>query len=273
MTRRKPSVTEAGESQRRPPTLPATHRALRGPRVLDPFACETLTYPRLSPLEVACEPLDEPTLVRPGIAPALADGSPGEPLDEPTVVYRPWTRELALELSARAADRSLANTLARPVLSPTAVTVRAPTPAAPAPKPRRGPERPTTAAPLLHKCIAGLILAALLLVGLRVLTRRAWMPSVKTGAAISAPDRATAATSDSPHSRSEVGRVTKPSSSDGGSLPLVNGKTPERQAVDLVARGAYTEAAALYEQLIRQNDFPALREAARIARRKARLSK
>jgi len=319
MTQRKPSATDAAQRATTPPLLPTGRADLRGPRVLDPFACETLAYPRLSPLEVPgepvdeptrmrpafdprarigvpCEPLDEPTLMRPGIDPRAAMGAPREPPEEPTVVYRPWVRALALKASTPAADASLAKTIAQPVLAPMALRaasalaapgVRAPVPRAvprasePAvPRPpavgraaARQSVASTARTPLLRKCIAGLVLIALALLGMRALSKRHQSQATKTAAAaVSASSRASTAASGSP-SASVVATDDRPPNADVGPPPIVNGKTAQRQAVDLIARGAYSEAAALYDWLARSSDVPAFREAARIAQRKARPSK
>jgi hypothetical protein len=304
MSQRKRSAVDAQPATRTESVI--TGRAdLRGPRVLDPFACETLAYPRLSPLEVeseptdeptllrpgmdaaayACEPLDDPTLVRPSIDPREAIGIACEPLEEPTVVYRPWAHEFSRKQSAL--EAALAKTITRPVLAPMAVTVRAPAPhvvprpsgvvparapavARSAPSPKRSPAAGT---PLVRKCIAGLILTALALMGVRALSKRDRGTSVKTAAAaVSATSRTTTAARGAASARAAVSE-DEPRDHDEAPPPIVNGRTAERQAVDLVARGAYGEAAALYDRLARSSDVPAFREAARIAQRKARLSK
>ena len=121
--------------------------------------------------------------------------------------------------------------------------------------------------------IAGLIVAALALMGVRALTRRQrTVPAKAVAATVSASSRAVAASSGSPNPGAARSDGELPNA-DSGPLPIVNGKTAERQAVDLVARGAYSEAAALYDRLARRSDVPSFREAARIARRKARLSR
>ena len=327
------AVTNLGERRTRPPPLPAPRAEPRGPRVLDPFACETLAYARFSPpaavprelldeptvvrpsselleaIGVASAPLDERTVVRPSSEALAAIGVAGEPLaertvarpssetlpatfvareplEERTVVYRPWAREFALEPFDRGLDESLAQTLARPVTTPMAVTVSTtahgvvaqPTGlAAPRPSARsRAAAHPTFSSiaqtPLLRKCIAGLIVAALVLIGVHALTRRQPLLPLKPAAAATASGRPIIAARGAPSGRLARSE-DQPRNAEPSPLSIVNGRTPERQAVDLVARGAYTEAAALYDRLARWHDVPAFREAARIARRKARLAK
>ena len=337
------AVTNVGERPARPLASPVRRADLRGPRVLDPFACETLAYSRFSPpasvprevseedltlvrrasdpveipgilheplaertvvrpsdtfeaLRARAEPLDEPTVVRSGsdmleaggVLPAESSSPQGttsfrEPLEEPTVVYRPWAREFALKPFVRALDESLAQTIARPVTTPMAVALGTTMPGlvvqpsgaalGRAGTGSRAAAQPTLASaaqtPLLRKCIAGLIVAAVVLIGVRALTgrQRPALPS-PASAAIMASSRAITAASSVASAR-----VERPQSAEPSPLSNVNGKTPERQAVDLVARGAYNEAAALYDQLARVRDVPAFREAARIARRKARLAR
>lgn len=67
----------------------------------------------------------------------------------------------------------------------------------------------------------------------------------------------------------EVDTRTRAAANTSAPSATRDGKTLERQAVDAVARGAYAEAAALYEQMPQNADAP-FHEAARIARRKAR---
>jgi len=283
----------------------------RGPRLVDPFACETLARARLSPLAratheaaeeltvvrsaiarletlgVASDPLDEATIVRPASARPETPCVPRDELEEPTLWRRAGARELALEPFVRVADVSLANTLIRPVTAPLAVTVSAPVPSrvagrfgleAASSAPAGGLAVARTSAALartalLRKCMAGLVVAALVLAGVRVLSRRQRISPVRApAAALSASSRSVVTVNGIPSARTAVADET-PSNAELAPLATMNGKTPERQAVDLVARGAYGEAAALYDRLVRVRDIPVFREAARIARRKARLSR
>jgi hypothetical protein len=307
MTQRKRLSESLAQYASSPPASPKGRTELRGPRVRDPFACETLAYPRLSPLEAAGESLDEPTVMRPALDPLQTMGIPCEPeeptvmrpaldprkamgvpyeQEEPTVVYRPWARQFALTVSTRGLDVSLATTIAKPVLAPMAAKVGVPVPRltapsgpTPAPPPHvsqtaaNSGDAPATRTPLLQKCIAFLIVAAVALLGVRELTKRNRGQAGETARAATSASIHTATTASAPPSSRVANTHDAPLSAAIGPIPSVNGKTPERQAVDLIARGAYSEAAALYERLARFRDVPAFREAARIAQRKARLSK
>jgi hypothetical protein len=117
------------------------------------------------------------------------------------------------------------------------------------------------------------MVAAVALSGVRELTKRHWKQSLQNGrSATSAVRRTVTTASASADARAALAHDAQ-RSADGGPLPTVDGKTPERQAVDLIARGAYGEAAVFYDRLARWRGVPAFREAARIAQRKARLSK
>ncbi|HET7538723.1 MAG TPA: hypothetical protein VFK05_02590 [Polyangiaceae bacterium] len=181
----------------------------------------------------------------------------------------------------RRVDASLAKTLAQPVTAPLAVTIGAPLPSVvPALARPEGASRSANAqavpanakTPLVRQCIAGLVVAASLLVGLRALSgRQRIMPAKAPSVVASAASRIATVPSGSASAR--PARAAEPRDPESGPPPMVNGKTPERQAVDLVARGAYTEAAALYDRLSHWSDNSVFREAARIARRKARLAR
>jgi hypothetical protein len=262
MSQRKRSPEDLAVGLSRPPPLPERRPDPRGPRVLDPFACETLTYPRLSTRDVGGDPLDEPTLVRPGLEPIGATAAGNEALEDPTIVYRPWAREFAEKPSALALDALLAKTLARPVQAPMALAIQNRPVTRVGPKPRR---------PFLRQGIAALILAALALLGVRALTaRQRTVPAKLRTAAASSSSRAVIPVRPSADQRAARANDSR---DNAGPPPTVNGKTAERQAVDLVARGAYSEAAELYEELARGSDVAAFGEAARIARRKASLAR
>ena len=305
------AVTNLGKRAMRSRALPASRVDARGPRIVDPFACETLVRSLRSPLtfaagealeertvmrptlttlekdELAREPLEEPTLLRPANAKLEKCGAPCEPLEEPTLWRRPAAGALALAPFVRAADASLAQTMARPVTSPMAITLNAPMPSAGTRPPELAPaspsaERRTAAAatfapiartPLLRKGMAGLVVVLLVLMSARSLIRRLRTLSVKAvAAAPSASSRSATAARGAPK-HGAASTDDKPRHAEALPLPVVNGKTPQRQAVDLVARGAYSEAAVLYERLASGGDVPAFHEAARIARRKARLAR
>jgi len=129
------AVTNLGQRRRRPSAVPACRVDPRGPRLVDPFACETLVRTRLPPLTfVADEASQEQTVVRPARARLEQRKLPREPLDEPTIMRparaslekaglacQPWQEptlwrrgaaEFALEPFVRAADASLAETIA-----------------------------------------------------------------------------------------------------------------------------------------------------------------
>jgi len=260
----------------------------RGPRILDPFACETLAFTPPSREAVAHrDPLDEPTLLRAWIEPPEATAVPGEQLDDPTLVYRPWAREFALQPLARTLEASLAKTISQPVTAPLAVTISAPMPSPVALQPGRSASRPTASSrsapepraasaaqtPLVRQCIAGLIVAALLLLGVRALTGPGRIPPARTAAPAASSSTGAIIAASGAASAHAARNGDQPRNADLSPPPVVDGKTAERQAVDLVARGAYSEAAALYDRLVRWSDSQAFREAARIARRKARLAR
>ena len=238
----------------------------RGPRLLDPFARDVFIGSLRSPLH----PADD----------AAEDAALGDPLDAPTLIRRP----------ARPAPRPAA-TPAQPSREPTKpprgeteltqTLVRA----LPAPVLRRSEEKPSSPEPAktpaptsrLRPLIAALMLVAVALSGARLLWQRRAVTQAATpttAVASSAPnssERSPQAPPD-PAAASAQRRAAQ-----GAALPVVPpaepGKTRQRQAVDLVARGAFAEAAAVYELLSRQTDDPTFREAARVAHRKAARSK
>ncbi|HKO49124.1 MAG TPA: hypothetical protein VJV79_15435 [Polyangiaceae bacterium] len=282
------AVRNPAERSPRSGAVPVERADPRGPRIVDPFACETLAF--ASPTrQIAArrDPLDEPTRLHPELEPTKIMPVPSEPVDDPTLVYRPWAREFALKPLNRSVEAALAKTIARPVMAPMAATISAPVPRAavrppavasalPAPA-KRGTGKPTVAStgqtPLIRKCIAALIVAALLLLGVRALTQRERIPPVKAAAPTGSSSNRTALAISGSASERAARSDDEPPNAEISPPPMVNGKTAERQAVDLVARGAYSEAAALYGRLAGFRDSLALREAARIARRKARVAR
>ena len=147
------AVTNPGVRASRPPPLPARGTHPRGPRIADPFAHETLVKGRPSPIAFG------------------AIGVPCDALEEPTRLYLPQAAV------AKQSQASAAQTIARPLISPLAVTIRTPVPspmasaANDAATPLKGAPRTTR----LRKYMTGLIAAVLVLMVVRALTRLHWI--------------------------------------------------------------------------------------------------
>ena len=237
----------------------------RGPRLLDPFARDVFIGSLRSPLHPADDaaedtalgdPLDAPTLIRRPAKPTRPAATPAQPSGEPTKPSR--------------AEAELTQTLVRALPAP---LLRRSEDKPASPEPARAPAKASRLRPL----IAALVLVAVALSGARLLWQRRAVTQAATpttAAASSAPN----SSEQSPQAPPDPAAASaQRRAAQGAALPVVPpaepGKTRQRQAVDLVARGAFAEAAAVYELLSRQTDDSTFREAARVAHRKAARSK
>jgi len=164
-----------------------------------------------------------------------------DPLDFPTVVMH--APPMGVDLSATMFD---------PVHSP----IQEARAALATPLPRPVLARKVTTAVLL---VAMVIAAAGALVRWRSAYERAPERVSRVAAGTTLADTSSVASTDAPDLRKSP------------PVPMLHpdGKTMERHAADLVATGAYAEAAAVYTRLAESTGAPIFRDAARIASRKA----
>lgn len=276
------AVTSAGTNVSNPGPARPRRSDPRGPRITDPFARDTIVESMPSP--VTDSHLDDllPTrtyrIQERGTPQPSAPEAPTLSIVPPAVVALGWA-ERARTVSAwtePGVESAMAATLVMPVTTPAMVL------AASASKEEEGgtAKHPARAgcfvkgarrAAVLSVVLAVLSISAVIAIAARTFAKRSAGEAVTSNGPTRISPAASVSVTRAPPTPAPSERA-EPTSPGHDDTPLrtIGGKTPERQAVDLVARGAYAEAAAFYERLARQSSNPAFRDAARIARRKER---
>lgn len=224
------------------------------------------------------------TLVKPVAAPTMTRVL--EHMNAPAKVT-PVAATASVTTAAGATSPLRAETIVNPVASPiaaspatkeepgsTAVGHEGTEPAMPLGKEEKAKgSTPKVGASGIRKVVAALVVVAVGVTGAYVAMPSPAPHRGTTPRAVNSSSASTAQNTDGEPTELAHPTQSKPhtAATESGNKPLpvtVGGKTLERQAVDAIARGAYAEAANLYERMDQDPEAP-FHEAARIARRKA----